>query len=172
MLDYEGDSTGDGDTASVFTGVESDATGKTGVCAKVGVVSRNFYNDSLDDYTTMTIAATADRLPLSYARLDLRLNRKFAVNTIITTVAAGAALSWRHDWTPRSRSFTTLERAYYSSADKFGDRTLDTARLRLCVGLTRWSSLTGEVAKKRSDSAKELLDFERDWLAFGVELEL
>ncbi|MDO6462225.1 outer membrane beta-barrel protein [Granulosicoccaceae sp. 1_MG-2023] len=172
MLDYDGDSTADSGTSSVFTGAEWDATGKTGGSAKVGVGSRNFDSDSRDDETTMTIAATAYWLPLSYSRLDLSLYRNFAVDTVSTTVATVAALNWRHDWTPRLRSFTTLKRADYSSDDESDERTLDTARLRLGVGLTRWLSLTGEVAKEWSDSPNELLDFERDWLAFGVELEL
>ena len=120
----------------------------------------------------MTLAATAYWTPLSYSRFNLRLNRNFAVDTTSNTVATTAAATWRHDWSSRFRSFVDIKHQDYQSDVDTDDRTLDSARLRLGVGVTQWLALTGEVAKEWSASPSELLDFEREWMAVGLEVEL
>ena len=172
MLDYEAGGNSDSGTLSLFTGSEWEATGKSGGSARIGVSSRDFDVSSRDTETAMTLAATAYWTPLSYSRFNLRLNRNFAVDTTSNTVATTAAATWRHDWSSRFRSFVDIKHQDYQSDVDTDDRTLDSARLRLGVGVTQWLALTGEVAKEWSASPSELLDFEREWMAVGLEVEL
>ena len=172
MLDYEDGGNSDSGTLGLFTGAEWEATGKTGGTARVGVSRRDFDAANRDNDTTMTIAATAYWTPLSYSRFDLRLNRNFAVDTTSNTVATTAGAIWRHDWTSRFRSFVDIKRQDYQSDVDTDDRTLDTVRLRLGLGVTQWMALTAEMAKEWSASPSPLLDFEREWMAVGVEVEL
>lgn len=172
MLDYEDGDNGDSGTLGFFTGSEWEATGKTGGTARVGVSRRDFDAANRDNDTTMTIAATAYWTPLSYSRFDLRVYRDFALDTISTTVFTSVAVTWRHGWTSRLQSFVDIKREDYQSDLDTDDRTLDTARLRLGLGVAQWMALTAEVAKEWSASPSELLDFEREWMAVGVQVEL
>lgn len=156
----------------IYTGLEWDATGKTGGDFRIGLGDRDNDASARKDSSTMIVDLGAYWLPTSYSRIDLDGSRRFAVDSSSSAVRTELKGSWRHDWSSRTYSVVKTGWLNYDSDKKLDQRKQTQLGLELGYKFYRWLGLRVEVNAIDATSPDERLEYKKQWLGIGLDASL
>lgn len=156
----------------VFTGLEWDATGKSGGDVRVGLGRRDNSVGSKKNTSTMILDVGAYWLPTNYSRFELDGSRRFAVDSTSSAVRTELIAAWKHDWS--SRTYSKLKTTWldFDSDTKIDQITQTQLGLELGYKLYRWLGVRVEVNATNATSPDDRLEYKRQWLGIGLDASL
>ncbi len=162
----------DNQRLDIFTGVEWEATGKTGGDFRIGLGDRDNDSSARKDSSTMILELGAYYLPTNYSRIELDGSRRFAVDSSSSAVRSELIAAWKHDWSSRTYTQFSTEWLDYDSDTKLDQRTQTKLGLQLGYRLYRWLGVRLEGNTTNATSPDDQLEYKKQWLGIGVDASL
>ncbi len=150
---------------ALLAGAEWEATAKTKVKFRIGMVKKDFDDATRDSSNTVSWTGEAVWSPRTYSHVDLSLNRQPAettggVGNYIDRTNTGAR--WTHDWSSR---FTTEASAFYMTDAYQGAARTDNTQnygLKATYKMRRWLSFGGDYTHTNRSSDDSNFDYKHN----------
>jgi hypothetical protein len=176
-IDYEQpSSTLDSDETRYYVGARWDATARTSGTAKVGVLRKDFRDESHEDVKTPSWEVGVRWSPLTYSAFDFNTSRQTTESTGLgdTTVSTRYLLTWTHSWSNRVRTQVLTGLANDDYRGQGVTREDDTASLglRLHYQFRRWLRFGVEYTYSDRQSNDSTFDYQRNAISLNLNATL
>jgi hypothetical protein len=151
------------------------ALAKTEGSLRVGVVTKDFSDPTLPDFTGPTVEGAVTWSPATFSVVNLAARRTISETAEINStfsVSTAFSVNWTHDWDERWRSAVTYVHDLESLRGISREDTYNNAAVRLSYALRRWLRVGAELRHDQRDSSFPGIDYKRNLMLVTLETAL